>query len=304
MEAVGKERFEVPIGNLPLNDVKMLPVDSKISEVIHLMQKEGFGSSLLEDQGSPVGIVTERDLVMKYSGSYQEFLDSPVSTIMTSKLVSIDDSMTVKECMILMGRKRIRHLPVVVEGKISKMVSVNDLLKFIIDQFPIAVKSMGPLRDWHVNEVHVQDENFSFARTEGEISGNMFLVPLRKVVTKDLIKMDIKSTISDVVQKMQSMRNGMVVITEHETILKGIITERDILKKVFGKHAIGSDIPAKNFMTPNPDTLLEKHVLSYAINNMFSGRYRNIILVDEERIPVSYVALVDIIKAVSDALSA
>jgi len=87
-------------------------------------------------------------------------------------------------------------------------------------------------------------------------------------------------------------------------MLKGIITERDILKKVFGKHEIGSQIPAKNFMTPNPDTLLERHVMSYAINNMFEGSYRNIILVDEERIPISYVSLVDIIKVVSDSLNA
>ncbi|TNF04170.1 MAG: CBS domain-containing protein [Deltaproteobacteria bacterium] len=303
MEDVGKDRFEVPISSLPLNAVKMLPVSSKISDVIHLMQKEGFGSSLLEDQGRPVGIVTERDLVMKYTGHYQEFLESEVSTIMTTKLISIQDSVTVRECMILMGTKRIRHLPVEVDGQISKMISVNDLLKFIIDKFPVAVKSMGTLKNWSVNEVHVQDENFSFQQKTGQISGNMFLVPLKKVVTRDLIKMDIKSSISEVIMKMQKLRNGMVVLTQHETILKGIITERDILKKVFGKQEINNNVLAKNYMTPNPDTLLEKHVLSYAINNMYQGKYRNIILVDEERIPVSYVALVDIIKAVSDKLS-
>ena len=303
MEVVGKERFEVPISSLPLNAVKMLPVTSKISEVIHLMQKEGFGSSLLEDQGRPVGIVTERDLVMKYTGNYQDFLESEVSTIMTSKLVSIQDSVTVRDCMVLMGRKRIRQLPVEVDGQISKMISVNDLLKFIIDKFPIAVKSMGTLRNWSVNEVQVQDENFSFQQKAGQISGNMYLVPLKKVVTRDLIKMDIKSSISEVIMKMQKLRNGMVVLTQHETILKGIITERDILKKVFGKQEINNHVLAKNYMTPNPDTLLEKHVLSYAINNMYQGKYRNIILVDEERIPVSYVALVDIIKAVADKLS-
>ena len=162
---------------------------------------------------------------------------------------------------------------------------------------------MGTLKNWSVNEVHVQDENFSFQQKTGQISGNMFLVPLKKVVTRDLIKMDIKSSISEVIMKMQKLRNGMVVLTQHETILKGIITERDILKKVFGKQEINNNVLAKNYMTPNPDTLLEKHVLSYAINNMYQGKYRNIILVDEERIPVSYVALVDIIKAVSDKLS-
>lgn len=303
MEAVGLDRFDVPMSSLPLNEVKILPAYSKISEVVHLMQTKGFCSCLLEDQGKPVGIVTERDLVMKYNGTYQEFLDSEVSTIMTSKLVSIEDSISVRECMALMGMKRIRHLPVHQEGNISKMVSVNDLLKFIIDKFPNAVKEMGTLKEWSVNQIHVQDENFSFQKSQGQISGNIFLVPLKKVVTRDLIKMDISSTIHQVITQMQTLRNGMVILTQHETMLKGIITERDILKKVFGKHEIGSQIPAKNFMTPNPDTLLEKHVMSYAINNMFEGRYRNIILVDEERIPVSYVSLIDIIKVVSDALN-
>lgn len=303
MEAIGKDRFEVPMSSLPLNNVKMLPATSKISEVVSLMQTQGFGSCLLEEGGKPVGIVTERDLVMKYTGVYQEFLDSEVSTIMTSKLISIEESLSVIECMALMGMKRIRHLPVIQEGNISKMVSVNDLLKFIINEFPNAVKAMGTLKNWSVNQVHVQDENFSFSKAEGKISGNIFFTPLKKVVTKDLIKMDISSTISDVINQMQTLRNGMVILTKHETMLKGIITERDILKKVFGKHEIGSKIPAENFMTPNPDTLLEKHIMSYAINNMFEGRYRNIILVDEERIPVSYVSLVDIIKVVSQAIS-
>ena len=303
MEVVGQDRFDVPMGSLPLSEVKTMPSSSKISEVISLMQAEGFGSCLLEDQGNPVGIVTERDLIMKYNGTNQNFLDSEVSTIMTSKLISIDKSVTVRECMSLMGMKRIRHLPVVEEGKISKIVSANDLLKFISEKFPKAVKSMGVLKSWSVNQVHVQDENFSFDKDKGHISGNLFLIPLKKVVTRDLIKMDISSSIQQVMTRMQSLRNGMVILTQHETMLKGIITERDILKKVFGKVDIGSRVPAMNFMTPNPDTLLEKHVMSYAINNMFEGRYRNIILVNEERIPVSYVSLIDIIKVVSDALN-
>ncbi|MCO4754215.1 MAG: CBS domain-containing protein [Bacteriovoracaceae bacterium] len=305
MEVIDKSRFDITVGELPLNPVKMISHESKIGDVITMMQKEGFGSALVEENQTPCGIVTERDLIMKYSGNYNEFLELPITDIMTKKLITISSSEAVATCMNLIGRKRIRHIPVSDEsGKVVKMISVNDLLKFIIDTFPIAVKSIGPLREWSVNQIHVQDENFSFAADKGTsgISGSIFMTPLKKVVTKDLVKIDVSSSINQVIEAMQKFRNGMVILTQHETMLKGIITERDILRKVLGKHEVGTNIPAKQFMTPNPDTLLEKHILSYGINNMFTGRYRNIILVDEERIPVSYVSLVDIIQLISEKI--
>lgn len=304
LDLISKERFEIKLSELDLNSVISLDHQTSVKEIIHTMQDKKLGSLLITDNESPVGIVTERDLVMKYTGNHEEFLDMPISSIMTTKLVTIGEHESVSQCMRIMGGKRIRHLPVCDEnGKVTKMISINDLLKFIIDSFPIAVKSMGTLYEWNVQEIHVQDENFSFSEEEGSISGSLFMMPLRKVVTRDLIKMDVETTIEKVISKMQERKNGMVILTRHETLLKGIITERDILNKVLGKVDLNSAVSARDFMTLKPDTLLEKHILSYGINNMYSGKYRNIILVDEERIPVSYVALVDIIRAISDKIS-
>ena len=90
---------------------------------------------------------------------------------------------------------------------------------------------------------------------------------------------------------MKAARKGMVAVTRYETELVGVLTERDLLKKVFGKIDLSSQIKVSEIMTPNPITLLEKHVLSYAINNMFVKNFRNIILVDEEKNPISSISL-------------
>ena len=75
--------------------------------------------------------------------------------------------------------------------------------------------------------------------------------------------------------KMQTNKKSVAIVTEYETKIKGIITERDFLTKVLGKIDLNSQNPSPklvNFMTVNPECLLNRHILSYAINNMLPGR--------------------------------
>ena len=95
----------------------------------------------------------------------------------------------------------------------------------------------------------------------------------------------------------------MAVLTEYETNIKGIITERDFLNKVLGKVDLNlktSSPNIKQFMTPNPECLLSRHILSYAINNMLSGGYRNVVVVNEDRQPESILSMLDIFKYIAD----
>lgn len=73
--------------------------------------------------------------------------------------------------------------------------------------------------------------------------------------------------------------------------------------KIFGKIRLDEGpVPVKDFMTRNPHTLLSKHFIAYAINNMFTFHYRNIVVVDEDRVPVAVVGLLDIFKYLADFL--
>jgi signal-transduction protein with cAMP-binding, CBS, and nucleotidyltransferase domain len=87
------------------------------------------GSLLVTDGGEVVGIVTERDYLRRVTlqGRTEE---APVGEIMSSPLVVATRETTIDECMALMTDRRIRHVPVVDEGKVVGLVSIGDLVKF------------------------------------------------------------------------------------------------------------------------------------------------------------------------------
>ena len=87
------------------------------------------GSLLVTVEGEVTGIVTERDYLRRVTLE-DRTEDAPVREIMSSPLVVATPETTIDECMALMTDRRIRHVPVVEEGKVVGLVSIGDLVKF------------------------------------------------------------------------------------------------------------------------------------------------------------------------------
>ena len=98
---------------------------------------------------------------------------------------------------------------------------------------------------------------------------------------------------------MQKNKVGSLLIMEYETKILGIVTERDLLLKYFGKISFGENRSVKEFMTANPHLLLHRHYLAHAINNMFKFKYRNIIVVNEDKFPIALVSLLEVFRYIS-----
>jgi CBS domain-containing protein len=79
-----------------------------------------------------VGIVSERDYARKVILQDRSSRDTPVSTIMSKDIVSVRPDQSIEGCMALMTEKRIRHLPVLHDGRVVGILSIGDLVKFII----------------------------------------------------------------------------------------------------------------------------------------------------------------------------
>ena len=102
-------------------------LDSKGREIISIVQDASvFDGDVLR------GIVTERDYARKDIIKGRASESTPVADIMTTDLITASPDQTVNECMTLMTRKRIRHLPVIIEGKVAGMISIGDLVQAII----------------------------------------------------------------------------------------------------------------------------------------------------------------------------
>lgn len=300
IDEVARSKFDVSIEELVPREVIGFSQEGTISELVEAMSKDSLGAICIIENDLLIGIVTERDIFMKLGEDYHEFLKEPVKNIMTPKPITMTFENTIADCLRMMGLIRVRHIPIVDEnGKPTNMLSAKDIMEYLIEFFPKQVKNFGTLYEWEVNEVFVQDENFSFEQSSGQLSGNVFLSPLKHAVFSDLLTIDYSSDLKDVIHSMRTNKKGMVAITKFETELVGVLTERDLLRKVYGKLDIDEHIPVHQVMTPNPVTLLEKHIVSYAINNMVDRKFRNIILVDEDRIPIASTSLIDLVKFVA-----
>ena len=114
------------------NEVHSVTVDATVYEALVLMSKAHIGALLVLDGSKIVGIFSERDYARKVILVGRSSRDMKVSEIMSSPVQTVTSKTTIDECMLHMTKRRCRHLPVIDDGKILGVVSLGDLVHWII----------------------------------------------------------------------------------------------------------------------------------------------------------------------------
>jgi CBS domain-containing protein len=104
-----------------------------LSELLDILVNRNIGATVVTEDGSRegavVGIVSERDVVHTVHEGGANLLSDPISKIMTTSVVTCVPEDEVDNLMRTMTERRIRHLPVVVDGKLAGIVSIGDMVK-------------------------------------------------------------------------------------------------------------------------------------------------------------------------------
>ncbi len=113
-----------------------------VLEAAMLMAERNIGALLVQDGAKIVGIVTERDFARKVLPAQRGARDTPVREVMSAEVMYVRPSHTSEECMALMTDSRLRHLPVMDQGKLIGLVSIGDLVKDIISDQRFTIEQL------------------------------------------------------------------------------------------------------------------------------------------------------------------
>ena len=121
------------IKNKNVSQILSISPDASVLEAIKMMAEHNVGAVLVESVADKVqGIMTERDVIIKLEAKDRSAADTKVRELMTDKVLYVESTQSVEECMELMNAKGIRHLPVYENGDLLGLISIRDVLREVI----------------------------------------------------------------------------------------------------------------------------------------------------------------------------
>jgi len=121
--------------------------DISVTECVQKMNELDIGAMLVMEDERLIGIFTERDAIKKVLGAGLEPSYTKVSAVMSHNPICVSPATTLEEAMSVISTQRIRHLPVVQDGKVLGMISSGDLTHWLVEDKSGAIRELVDVAD-------------------------------------------------------------------------------------------------------------------------------------------------------------
>ena len=130
------------LGAKPDRTVHTIGPTASVYEAVRLMADKNIGALVVVERDKVVGIVSERDYARKVVLMARSSKDTLLGDIMSSPVMYVRPEQTSEECMALMTENRLRHLPVMDDGRLIGLISIGDLVKATISEQQFIIEQL------------------------------------------------------------------------------------------------------------------------------------------------------------------
>lgn len=123
-------------------DIYSVGPDDSVYDAIETMATRGVGALLVMEGDELRGILSERDYARKVILQGRSSKETKVREIMTERVTGIELERSVEDAMAIMTDKRIRHLPVIVGGKVDGIISIGDVVRAVISEHEFHIEQL------------------------------------------------------------------------------------------------------------------------------------------------------------------
>ncbi|HSD67402.1 MAG TPA: CBS domain-containing protein [Vicinamibacteria bacterium] len=123
-------------------DVYSIAPEATVLDALKRLEEKNVGALLVMKGESLVGIFSERDYARRMVLHGRSSKDTPVREVMTTGVFTIAPDATAGECMVHMTDRRIRHLPVLEDGRVIGVISIGDVVRVVIDDLWFTVRQL------------------------------------------------------------------------------------------------------------------------------------------------------------------
>jgi CBS domain-containing protein len=122
--------------------VHVVGPDTSVHEAVEIMSAAGVGALLVTDGDALVGILSERDCTRRMILQSRVARETRVAEIMSTGVVTVDPTTKLSDCLVLVTNRRIRHLPVVENGRLAGLLSIGDLVREVVNHQAETIESL------------------------------------------------------------------------------------------------------------------------------------------------------------------